>query len=137
MQTNIILPERMKTFMTFDFTTSPYGVPFKEYYMTPLGLDGFTANIISPCSTAPDQITFHESSVGDLNDELPLKVPLVAADELPDDTPLTVEIAVANDASMVKRLTVISFMACQMEPNSLELKLKQGIFLQLFSMLSY
>lgn len=68
--------------------------------MTPLWLDGFTANIISPCSTTPDQITFHESSVGDLNDELPLKVPLVAADELPDDTPLTVEIAVVNGASI-------------------------------------
>ena len=64
--------------------------------MTPSLLDAFAANISSPWSTTTDQITF---DAGSINEEVLLKVPLVASGELSDQTPLTVEITVANDVT--------------------------------------
>ena len=65
--------------------------------MTPSWLETNAANISSNRFTASDQITF---IAGSITYELLLRVPLVAADVLSDATPLTVEITVANDASI-------------------------------------
>lgn len=65
--------------------------------MTPLWLKTNSSYIDSNRSTSADQITFNAGSV--LNAAL-LKVPLVAAGVLVDETPLTIEITVANDVSI-------------------------------------
>ena len=68
--------------------------------MTPSLLDEFATNISSTWSTTTDQITFY---AGSITNEVLLKVPLVSTGELTDDTPLTVEITVANDVSIGER----------------------------------
>lgn len=69
----------------------------KEYYMTPLWLKTHAAYIDSYNSIADHQITFN---AGALDRALLLKVLLVAAGAVTDDTPMTVEITVANDVSI-------------------------------------
>ena len=61
--------------------------------MTPLWLQEYASHIDSYHSMADDQITFN---AGILNNVLLLKVPLVAAGELADGTPLTVEVRMAS-----------------------------------------
>ena len=65
--------------------------------MSPSWLETNAANISSNRSTTANQITFH---AGSIDYQLLLGVPLVAAGVLSDATPLTVEITVANDASI-------------------------------------
>ena len=72
-------------------------VPFKEYVMTPSWLETHTSHISSARSTTTDQVTFN---AGSIDKELLLRVPMLAADVLADNTPLTVEITVANDVSI-------------------------------------
>jgi len=73
-------------------------VTFKEYYMTPLWLQAHASYIDGYHSIANDQITFLGGS--SLVNALLLKVPLVPAADLTDETPLTVEITMANDVSI-------------------------------------
>ena len=68
--------------------------------MTPLWLQAHASYIDSNHIITDDQIAFLGGSL--LIDALLLKVPLVAAADLTDETPLTVEIAMANDASIPK-----------------------------------
>ena len=65
--------------------------------MTPMWLEKHASYIDSNRSTTADQITFN---AGLLDNAALLKVPLVAAGVLADETPLTVEITVANDISI-------------------------------------
>ena len=65
--------------------------------MTPSWLETNAANISSHRSTTTDQMTFNAGSKGF---ELLLRVALVAPGVLVDETPLTVEIIVANDISI-------------------------------------
>ena len=65
--------------------------------MTPLWLKAHASYIDSHYSIADHQITFN---AGALYRALILKVPLVAADAMTDETSLTVEITVANDVSI-------------------------------------
>lgn len=65
--------------------------------MTPLWLQEHSSYIDTNRSTTAEQITFNSGSVS--NAAL-LKVPLVAAGALTDETPLTIEITVANDVSI-------------------------------------
>ncbi|XP_078374956.1 uncharacterized protein LOC144658431 [Oculina patagonica] len=78
----------------FDY---PVKVPFKEYVMTPSWLEKHSSYININRSTTADQITFNRGSI---RHAALLKVPLVAAGILKDETPLTVEITVANDVSI-------------------------------------
>jgi len=66
--------------------------------MTSLWLQAHASYIDSNHIIADDQITFLGGSL--LIDALLLKVPLVAAADLTDETPLTVKITMANDASI-------------------------------------
>ncbi|XP_078380816.1 uncharacterized protein LOC144663674 [Oculina patagonica] len=75
----------------------PVKVPFREYVMTPSWLETNAADISSARSMTTDQMTFN---AGSIKFERLLKVPLVAAGVLADNTPLTVEITVAVDASI-------------------------------------
>ena len=72
---------------------------FKEYNMTPSWLKAHASYIDSSHSITDHQITFSAVS---LDFAVLLKVPLVSAGELSDETPLTVEITVANDVSIGK-----------------------------------
>ena len=65
--------------------------------MTPLWLETHASFIDADHNTSADQITFN---AGLKKDAALLKVPLVAADVLPDATPMTVKITVANDVSI-------------------------------------
>ena len=65
--------------------------------MTPSWLEVNKSHISNTRTTTADQITFN---AGSINRELLLRVPLVAASVLADATLLTVEITVANDASI-------------------------------------
>lgn len=65
--------------------------------MTPLWLEAHSSYIDSKRTTAADQITFKAGSV---EDAALLKVPLVTSGVLADETPLTIEITVANDVSI-------------------------------------
>ena len=65
--------------------------------MTPMWLEKHASYIDSNRSTTADQITFN---VGLVDNAALLKVPLVAAGVLADETPLTFEITVANDVSI-------------------------------------
>ncbi len=72
-------------------------MPFKEYVMTSSWLEANASHISSARSTTTDQMTFNS---GPVDYERLLRVPLVAAGVLADNTPLTVEITVAVDASI-------------------------------------
>lgn len=65
--------------------------------MTPLWLETHASYISSNRNTTADQITFN---AGSLPHVALLKVPLLAAGVLEDETPLTVEIIVTNDVSI-------------------------------------
>ena len=65
--------------------------------MTPLWLETHASFIDSHHNTSADQITFN---AGLITNAALLKVPLVAPSVLPDATPLTVKITVANDVSI-------------------------------------
>ena len=65
--------------------------------MTPLWLETHSSYIDGNRSTTADQITFN---AGSINSVPLLRVPLVNAGVLTDETPLTVEITVANDVSI-------------------------------------
>ena len=65
--------------------------------MTPLWLETHASYIDSSSVITAGQITFNAGSTGQA---LLLRVPLVEAGILEDETPLTVEIAVANDVSI-------------------------------------
>ena len=69
----------------------------KEYYTTPLWLKTHASYIDSYYSMADHQITFN---AGALDRALLLKVPLVDAGAVTEETPLTIEITVANDVSI-------------------------------------
>ncbi|KAL9965821.1 hypothetical protein ACROYT_G029670 [Oculina patagonica] len=79
------------------YSDYPVKVPFKKYVMTPSWLEANASHINSARSTTTDQMTF---TAGSVHDERLLRVPLVAAGVLADNTPLTVEITVAVDASI-------------------------------------
>ncbi|KAL9965819.1 hypothetical protein ACROYT_G029675 [Oculina patagonica] len=79
------------------YSDYPVKVPFKEYVMTPSWLEANASHINSARSTTTDQMTFN---AGPTHFERLLRVPLVAAGVLADNTPLTVEITVAVDASI-------------------------------------
>ncbi|KAL9965836.1 hypothetical protein ACROYT_G029690 [Oculina patagonica] len=84
--------KRDHTYM--DYTVK---VPYKEFLMTPSWLETNAEDINSARSTTTDQMTF---SAGSVHYERLLRVPLVAAGVLADNTPLTVEITVDVDASI-------------------------------------
>ena len=65
--------------------------------MTPLWLETHASFIDADHNTSADQITFN---AGLKKDPALLKVPLVAAGVLLDETPLTLKITVANDVSI-------------------------------------
>ena len=67
--------------------------------MTPLWLKAHASYIDSYHSISADQITFFKDS---LQNAMLLKVPLVAAGVLSDETPLTIEMTVANDVSIAQ-----------------------------------
>ena len=69
----------------------------KEYHLTPSWLEVHVSYIDSYHFTSDDQETFLE---GTLVNALILKVPLMDAADLKDETPLTVEITMANDVSI-------------------------------------
>ena len=70
---------------------------FKEFYMTPLWLETHASYIDNSSVITADQITFN---AGPTKHPLLLKIVLVEAGILEDDTPLSVEITVANDVSI-------------------------------------
>ena len=65
--------------------------------MTPLWLKAHASYIDSYHNISDYQITFTKGSLGNT---VPLKVPMVAAGVLSDETPLTIEMIVANDVSI-------------------------------------
>ena len=65
--------------------------------MTPLWLETHSSHIDSNRSTTADHITFN---AGSIRNAALLKVPLVTAGVLVDETPLSIEITVANDVSI-------------------------------------
>ena len=67
------------------------------FYMTPLWLETHASYIDNSSVITADQITFN---AGPTKDALLLRIPLVEAGILEDDTPLNVEITVANDVSI-------------------------------------
>ena len=69
--------------------------------MTPLWLETHASFIDADHNTSADQITFN---AGLKRDPALLKVPLVAAGVLLDETPLTLKITVANDVSVGQTL---------------------------------
>jgi len=75
-----------------DYPSKP---TFKEYYMTPMWLKTHASFIDSSHYIVDDQITFNPGS-----SYVILKVPLLAAGDLSDETPLTVEITVSNNVSI-------------------------------------
>lgn len=73
----------------------------KTFYMTPSWLQSHASYINSDRSTSASQITFN---AGSTSNAALLKVQLIPAGALMDGTPLTVEITVANDISIGKRV---------------------------------
>ncbi|XP_067047383.1 uncharacterized protein [Acropora muricata] len=73
----------------------------KTFYMTPSWLNSHASYINSERSTSASQITFN---AGLTSNAALLKVQLIPAGALMDGTPLTVEITVANDISIGKRV---------------------------------
>ena len=86
--------------------------------MTPSWLQSHASYINSDRSTSASQITFN---AGSTSNAALLKVQLIPAGALMDGTPLTVEITVANDISIGKRVDSDIDMACPMAPNLLVL----------------
>ena len=70
---------------------------FKVFYMTPLWLETHASYIDNSSVITADQITFN---AGPTKHSLLLRILLVEAGILEDDTPLNVKITVANDVSI-------------------------------------
>jgi len=73
------------------------GFILKEYLMSPVLLEAYASYIDSYHSISNDQLTFN---VGALDHLALLKVPLVHASVVQDETPLMVEITVADDVTI-------------------------------------
>ena len=71
--------------------------------MTPLWLKAHASYIDSYHSVSDDQITFTKGN-GSLDNTMLLKVPLMATGALSDETPLTIEMTVANDVSIAQSI---------------------------------
>ena len=83
------------------FLICDWQVSFQEYVMTPSWLKTHASYINSNHSITTDQVRFNAGSI--MNAAL-LKVPLVATDVLEDGSPLTIDIAVANDVLIGQKI---------------------------------